>query len=269
MDSGLSGALGRYIGMRAIRSGGYISTAKEDAPNGGWMPGYRTKSLKRTQMRRALRRRRAAKRGRIFRPRRSLTMQPKTIVRELKTVTYAALNPGAGTLAQVQFQLNSAYDPTGSVDTEQPRFYDQYTAMYSYNCVVGYKIFIEAATSGDDAVACCIGFTPTTTTTNQGNYKAYKELPGTKSTILTKDIDKTSFGTAGSIKKWLMPRGGRILTERDLCAVTGTNPNQILYGHLWAETIDLTADPALINCIVTIKQIVVFFNPVVPGQSAQ
>lgn len=256
--------------MRAIRSGGYIRDAQNDAPDGGWMPGFRTRSIKRIQMRRALRRRRStAKRRRIFRPRRSLTMQPKTIVRELKTVTYAALNPGAGTLASVQFQLNSAYDPTGSVDTEQPRFYDQYTAMYSYNCVVGYKIFIEFATSGDDAVGCIVGFTPTTSTTVQANYKSYKELPGTRSTILTKDIDKASFGTAGSIKKWLMPRGGRILSERNLCALTGENPAQMLYGHLWAETMDLTADPALINCIVTIKQIVVFYNPVLPGQSAQ
>jgi len=224
--------------------------------------------MRRPRTRTALRRRRPTKRrGRIYRPRRALTMQPKTMVRELKTVTFAALNPAAGAIDIKQLQLNSANDPTGTLNTEQPRFYDQYTAMYSYNCVIGWKVFIEYATSGDDAVAVVVGFTPTTTTTNQADYASYKELPATKSLILTKDVDKSALGAAGSVKRWLMPRGGRILTERDLCAVSNTNPSQMLYGHVWAQAIDKTADPALINCIITIKQVVVFFNPVVPAQS--
>lgn len=230
-----------------------------------------TESEKNTFMARGKfgRRRRTVKRkrGRIFRPRRALTAHPKTMVRELTTTTYAAVDPGAGTCVVQQFLLNCANDPTGTNNTVQPRYHDQYAALYNYNCVVGWKIFVEVVTVGDDTAGTVIGFTPTTTTTDQGSWQAYKELPGTRSVVLTKDVDKSSFGAKGSVKRWLMPRGGRILTERDLCALTGSNPNQILYGHLWAQSVDGIANPAAVNCVITLKQVVVYFNPVVPGRS--
>lgn len=86
---------------------------------------------------------------------------------------------------------------------------------------------------------------------------------------MTPDMDKVVFGKKGPVKSWLLPRGGRLLTD-DLCTAAVTaDPAKVLYGHIWTQPIDGTSDPGVVRFIVTLEQIVVFFSPKSPARSTQ
>lgn len=194
------------------------------------------------------------------------TVQPKSCIRAFKTCTYGALNPGAGAISVTKQNLNSCFDPTGEAGSGQPLGWDQMTALYNKYCVVAWSVKFEWV-STDNTNALIVGFTPTTSSTALTNYAHYKELPGTVSAIITPDIDRGRLFSKGGVKKWFMPRGGKILSNENLTSSTGGSPTNILYGHMFAQSIDGSADPATVNFIMTVYQKVVFFDPVIPSRS--
>lgn len=199
----------------------------------------------------------------------SRTLQPYSIARWMTTATYLALNPAAGAITVSTLVLNSGFDPLGSASaTQQPLGFEQYEALYNRYCVIGWKIGLECC-STDNSNPVVVGFTPLPTITTLTSFQHYKELPSTVQRIITPDIDKVVFGMRGSVKRWLLPRGGKMLSDTDLSAVTTAYPTKILYGHLYAHAMDVTADPALVHCVIKLRQLVVFFDPKVPARSTQ
>lgn len=197
------------------------------------------------------------------------TTLPYAIIRKLPTSFYSSLDAGAGTLTTDIIKLNSAYDSTGSVSASaQPMGMDQYEALYNRYCVVGWKLEIQFV-SIDNTNPIVVGFTPTRQSASLTNQHRYMELPGTVWKVVSPDIDKVTLKTKGGIKRWLLPPGGKILTDSTLSAVYNADPSKLLYGHIWVQTQDSTADPAAIKYTAKLTQIITFFDPIAPARSAQ
>lgn len=217
--------------------------------------------------RRVARARPRYRRRRRFKRRVTRAVQPYSIVRKLKTVRQFDLNCGAGSIYVETVKLNAGDDPTGTLGSLQPLGWDQYAALYQRACVIGWDVKVEAC-STDNTNAIVVGFAPMVESSGLTQYEHYKEQAACVSRIMTPDIDKIVFGSRGSVKRWLLPQGGRMLSDANLAGgVTTTDPNKVLYGHLFAQAMDNSADPAVVHCIVTITQIVAFFQPIVPSRS--
>lgn len=212
------------------------------------------------------RKRSGRRRRRIYRKRPVATLQPYSVVRKLKTAVIYSHNPAAGNINVYQLKLNSAYDPTGDIGATQPLGFDQMTALYSRYCVVSYG-FHAKAVSADNTNAIVVGFTPKTDNTSLTTYLHYLECPGTTSRHMTPDIDKIEYGSKGKIKPYFLPRGGKMLTDDTVAAATGSDPSKILYGHIWMQALDATADPAAVTVVGILYQTIIFFDPIIPARS--
>lgn len=232
--------------------------------------GNNMSTASRTRTRMAYRKRartRTRRRRRSFRRRVHRTAQPYSVTRVLKSVSTFDLDAGSSVLASYQMKLNSAYDPHGTAATSQGLGFDQYAALYNRYCVVGWAIKLEYVTT-DNTHPLSVGFTPTTYSSALSTYTHYKECPGTVSQIVTPDIDRGRMLSRGGVKRWFLPPGGRLLAEHDLQALVSTDPAKILYGHVWAQPMQITADPATVRFVITMFQTVRFFDPVIPSRSA-
>lgn len=192
------------------------------------------------------------------------------MVRRLKTCSFRNLDPGgAGNIVSATFFLNSAKDPLGTASaTDQGLGYDQYESLYNKYCVIGWKVTFEVV-SLDNSSPLLVGFTPSTDINAPGSYNQALELPGTVWRTVTPDVDKVAFGTRGTVKKWLMPRGGKLLTELELNASVAASPARLLYGHFWTQPVDQATDTAAVRFVYVLEQIVVFYDPKMPSRSTQ
>lgn len=215
-------------------------------------------------------RRRARRTRRKLYRRKRRTVQPYAITRNLKSVVAVTLNPAAGgaiaTIGSPWVKLNSAYDPTGVLGAGQPLGYDQYTALYKRAGVVKWSAKLELCTV-DNAAPISVGITPTVSGTALSNYNHYKELPGTKSAIITPDVDKMTIFVRGGVKRYFMPKSGRLLSDERATHAIGADPSDLLYAHIWAQPMDQSSDAGVIHGILTLWQTVVFFQPEVPARS--
>lgn len=206
------------------------------------------------------------RKGKIYRKRIPRTLQPYSIIRKLKTSFYYSFDPGAGALSYVIPKLNDAYDLMGSSGTQQGLGYDQYALLYNRYCVVGWKVDVKMVTS-ENTHPIMFGFTPMTSSTALSTYDHYAEIPGTVQRLLTPDTDKAFLHAKGSVKKYMMPKGGKLLTDDSLCAGIDASPTRTLHGHFYAQAMDQTADPGATKCLITVTQLVVFYVPKVPSRS--
>lgn len=224
--------------------------------------------VSRRSRRRSRRSKRSRRGGRRRRARKLRATQPYAIVRKLKTNTYFELDGTTNPATQI-LKLNSAYDPLGSASaTQQGLGYDQYEAIYKRYCVVGWKVKLEICASENTYPIVC-GFTPTTLSSALTTYSHYKECPGTVSRLLTPDVDKSMLIAKGSVKRWMLPKGGKILSDDLLSAQYNVDPSKILYGHIWSAPANSTNDTGVARFVVTLEQIVMFYDPKIPSQSTQ
>lgn len=226
----------------------------------GYVKGYGANALRR-RGRGGRRRGRRRRYGRVPR-----TLAPYSVTRKLKSVLYLSLNPGAGALSVQKFELNNAFDPTGSMGSGQPLGFDQYSALYQRCCVIGWSCRFEVV-STDNSSPIAVGFTPLVSSTDLTKYEHYKELPKTSSSVVTPDIDKLQMFARGGVKRFFLPPGGKILTDDTLSHAVSGGPSRKLYGHVWAQAMDGSSDPALVHVTVTLVQMCVFYVPEVPARS--
>lgn len=193
------------------------------------------------------------------------TLQPYSIARRLTSVYSTSLDAAAAFCSYAYLNLNSAFDPTGSLTTNLPMGFNQYKALYKRYCVIGYSLKLEFCGT-DNTHPAMVGFTPMDDTTKR-DLEHYKELPGTVSSIVTPDIDKLTLYARGGIRRRMLPGGGKLLTDSTLSAAVTTNPTRILYGHIWCQPMDTSVDPTKVHVVITLRQTVVFFVPESPARS--
>lgn len=150
----------------------------------------------------------------------------------------------------------------------QPLGYDQWCALYQKYVVIGWRVRLELVTV-DNSNATVVGFCPLTTSSALASFSHYKEVPGNKSVICTPDIDKNEILTSGGVERYLLGnrRAGRMFSDDQLYAATSANPTRPLYGHIYVQPMDMAADVSAVQWILTLEQIVVFFDPITPSRS--
>lgn len=172
----------------------------------------------------------------------------------------------SGAITAWAIALNGCYDPTLSISGQQPLYFDQHATLYKNYCVVAWRLRIDAV-STDNTNSTIIGFCPTTESSTLTAATYYAENKANVYRVCTPDQDRVVFGAAGGVRKWLKPTGGKLLTDPLCCAAVDANPSTLLYGHLYAQALDNTSDPATINYMFKLEQIVIFFEPKIPARS--
>lgn len=169
----------------------------------------------------------------------------------------------------VPLQINSVLDPFQGAGSEQPLGFDQWRALYEYAYVIGAKATIEFHNA--DSFAYVVGITPCHVaqgTTSLANYEYYKELPGTRSIVLSPDVDKAVLQSKISIKRWFNVKDLRDTNEYRMNLNTPSEPSKIAYWHLWSQPMDQTStDTTGVQMVMTIEYLVLLTSPVVPARS--
>lgn len=220
-----------------------------------------------------LRIRRSRRRRSYRRPYKLPLFQPYQTFRRLRNTYVVSLDPAAsGAIATNILKLNSAYDPQGNAGgsggTGQGMGYDSLENLYHKYCVVSYRITVEAV-STDNTYPIAVGFCPCRDSSPLSSFTQYKEMPGNVQRIMTPDIDKIVFNNSGSIKKWMLPRRANLYSDDLLASTTNSDPSRVLYGHLYCQSLEGSADVAQIRLIVTMDQFVRFYEPKVQARSTQ
>lgn len=217
---------------------------------------------------RVVRRRRTRRGRRPFPRRRAKGGFPRYVCRVLKTNFNSTID-SSGAVSAIQFVVNSAFDPLGAAsNTNQPMYYDQYSAIYNKYCVVAYRVKLEAV-STDNTNTVIAGLTCMTDPSTLATFAQYRECPNTVSRVCTPDVDKIALSHGARVAPFLLPQGGKILSEDLCCAITEADPSRKLYLHMWAGAADNTTDVGSIRFIGTLYQTIVFFDRKTVSRSTQ
>lgn len=222
----------------------------------------RTFSRTRSQRRRFKRRRRGIIRRRIPR---SVAPREKLIrVNAVVPPTLACTSGAIGVFALKMFDIT---DPFGTATNVQPLGYDQWKGLYNKAFVVGVKVVCRIHNKGTAAVM--VGVTPMPESqANSGlsPFEHYMELAGTKSRLLSPDVDHcvlvSKIGTARHV-------GVRKLRDEDAfhCDLDGeVAPTRDAWVHVWGQPIDKTTTNPL-ELVVTAEYLVRLYDPIIPARA--
>lgn len=190
---------------------------------------------------------------------------PNMITQRVRTVFTKTWNLAAASALVCNIaHLNSAHDPSGEFGSGQPLRHDQYSALFRKYQVMGWSIKLEVVTK-DNTYPLMVGFNCLTTDTKLTSYEHYKELGGV-SQLVTPDMDKTLILARGGVRRYLHPRGSSGSVE-ELQAAIGSDPTKLLYGHFWVQATDSGVDAGEITLVITLTQLVRYFQRESPARS--
>lgn len=187
---------------------------------------------------------------------------------KFKTVDYALKTSTSGALAYWAYPIMDLLDPTGGHGTQQPLFFDQMTGLYHKAVVLGYKITVRFHNAG--TVASMVGISPMPE--NQGNtgltdYEHYMEHKGTKSKLLSPDVDHTVMWYSLNTRKFI---GLKSLKDESAfhTTISGStaSPTRTPYMFVWSQPCDRTTTNS-VEYVGTIEMVVRLFDPIVPTRS--
>lgn len=203
-----------------------------------------------------------ARMARVSRPPRSL-VGDRTMV-TLKT-SYAFTHSGAGLHASV-FHPTVARNPFGTVSSNQPRGFDEYTAFYQRALVHSFKISVKAISLSSSVSALfALVLSPGSSNTDTSVFRM-GENPNAGTRIALHNAHEVALlSRATGVAKIY---GVSELDYSDFSASnTGTlNPDRMVYARLASEAFDGTSSES-IRFLVTITQRVEFYDkfPVLPS----
>jgi len=196
----------------------------------------------------------------------SIGPPPYTVSKLRYTETFTT-SPGAVGIPNGRvYRLQSCYDPNYGLGGGQPRYFDQYMAMYQKFVVLGAKITLETMnqdTTRNNRVGMMIT-NDNALRTDPIDYNQPKV--GRKTTL-------APIGSGGSIqnlrmnyssKKWFGVKN--LTTDDDFAGSSGGNPERESYLHCvtWSPN---GVDSDSVTFVLTIDYIVKFFSPYIPNES--
>lgn len=176
---------------------------------------------------------------------------PASLFTTLKYVEQSSLNPGAGGSCSVNvYNLNKLYDPDQSGGGNQPRGFDELSAVYNQYYVKSAVVtvqFINTDTTYTQNIGICFRDSTTTSTApvdyeeQQCRYAVLAPLGGT-----------------GSSKKLFKPWSYKYqykqnyINTDNVGTVSGTGPAQRAYAHIYAGN-GFGTDTGAVQSIITIQ----------------
>ncbi len=185
------------------------------------------------------------------------------------TFVYAdmiAVSAGAA-YGQYTFRGNSLFDPDYTGTGHQPRYFDQYSAMYSKYKVLSSSINVSASNYSTSS-SVIMTVTPHSEVLTLTSYPAAAEQPLTKRTqqipISTRQGARNSVRASASTQTILGLNNAQLQSE-DYSALTGANPISVWYWNIGLF------NPQGANVSVTldleIRYVAVLYDRVDPGSS--
>lgn len=171
---------------------------------------------------------------------------PDVLVNKIKVSNVIGMQTGAsGAFASSQFRINDAADVFVAAGSNQPRFYDQLSALYANCTVYGAKVNLKILQGANTAARTHrVIFVPARNTTVPiaDAFVDANELPGimrfdinsTQSTALplTEAKEKKRYYDIGSF--WGKSRQ-QVLTEEGFSGLAGAAPTYQVYGYLCVQ----------------------------------
>lgn len=170
-----------------------------------------------------------------------------------------------------EFRMNSLYDPDKTTTGHQPRYYDQYTALYQGYVVYGMKIEIQGFTKDTSREAFHLGMYPVSSTASvPSNYNDIVErgIRARKETKLSNENPVSKV-----IKSYFRPHLAQGVPKRvyntddqyaaGIGASPAVAPRVIIYG----QTMDSSTATQGIDVNVVITYFCKFFDRKLPSQS--
>lgn len=191
---------------------------------------------------------------------------PKTKLVKLRYCDVIQLNPTTfDVIEEHRFRANSCYDPDRSGSGHQPRYFDQYAALYEAYEVLGSRISCKFDSSVSATPGAIVGVNrDNDTSTTYYTRSALMENPNSKYKVLAAKATKPVYMACNwSARKTFGPNYNRDDNE----ALVGANPSNVSDFVVWAINEYGSEDPAAINITVTIDYIVKFSERVEVAQS--
>lgn len=221
---------------------------------------------------RTVRKKRGGRRGRLNRriPR---ALLPNSKVLRFKTVDCQSLDFSASTNVQmVAFSMMNLLDPLAASGAQQPLGFDQISALYKRAVVIGVKIILRVHNQSN--VAMMVGISPMREaqgTTALGSAEYYMEANGTKSRLLSPDMDHQLIVHKVGTRRWFGVQSLKDESALQCELSTPTAPTRDAYIHVWAQPLNVSIAPTdgtdRVEFAVTLEHLVRVWDPIIPGRS--
>jgi len=211
-----------------------------------------------------------ARRGRLRRVRRVPSLFPSSKLVRMRAVTAFSTSPDTpGTIKTHTIKWNSLSQPFGGLSNVLPLGCDQWAAMYRRYCVVGAKLFIKVHNVTSTG-AVTYGLTPYAAgnTTAATEAAGFLEMPGTRSRLLSPDMDHSGLAIGMSTKRYAHVRNLKDAhnLHGDLAAQPSA-PTTELRAYFWHHDTNAT-ETYTIEGFLTIEVVVLLLDRILPTRSA-
>lgn len=225
------------------------------------------KSMSRTMTKN--KRRRRGRKG-IIKKRIPRSLCPKSMLQLVKASNYITHTCTAGALALTPIQGNSVDDPFLAKGAGQPLGYDQWKALYRKATVVGSRVKVTVYNGSTTSVIYGITACPESQgTTALSDYEYYREFPGTKSRLLSPDVDHGYMSAKRKTKNMMSVSKIKDNDELALNLVTETAPTRQWYWHIWFQPTDQTTTTGYIEAVIDVEYVVLLHDNIIPSRSVE
>lgn len=182
---------------------------------------------------------------------------------------YADVYPLITSAAQIyRFKGNGLVDPDDTGTGHQPYMFDQWAAMYDRYRVYGSSILVDAINVSATVAAQLVVYPTAANSTTANTIAEASEIPRSVRTYLMPVASRFPV----RVKRYVSTRSieglarGTVEIDDTYASVSTTNPNNLWYWNVVAESLDLTTT---LNMYFTVKIMyyVEFYSPTIQVQS--
>lgn len=185
---------------------------------------------------------------------------PKTRLVRMKYTGSFRLTPGAGTLDNHFFSMNSINDPDRTGVGHQPYTHDTWQTIYNHYFVV--KSAITVVCTPTSATPVVVGIAPNDNTTDGFDFDTCIENPKVRYRV-SGDAGTVMRLTSGYNNRRMFPVTGR----SSLGATFGSNPTEEAFFQIFARHLNVSSTGGTVDCLVTAVYTVMLTDPKELGAS--
>lgn len=236
--------------------------------NDPYAPGVNM-SVRRTRMPRRAPKYKRRRRGGRGRKGRAAFTWPRYKLVKFRVVTTVQVTGAGGVLSTRNFAVNSLADPHQAMGSNLPLGLDQWAAMYKKYVVVSSRHFVKIHNvSSTGAVVYGLTLRQPDETADLASAEAYLEHGGTRSRLLSPDMDHSGLGLSYNAKRYWHVR--KFMDAEQLhggLATTPTAPTRVTTGTLWFQDVSIAGDYT-VEGYVTSEYTALIFDRVTPARSS-
>lgn len=169
------------------------------------------------------------------------------------------------------YSMFDLLDPFLSHNTQQPLGLDQLSTLYGKAVVIGAKINVKF--HNNTTKSFVVGITPMRPheQSELASAEHYMELNGTKSRLLSPDVDHTEITCAVNTRRWVNVKSLRDAEAWHTTLNTAASPTDDCQWHVWCQVTNTSSPPTeateTMEYVTTLDYLVRVWDPIVPARS--